>query len=145
MRWQYTNPAGKLFISDGKSVYLYSADSRQAEKMKLKETEDMRAPLAFLLGKLEFERDFQSFQSKPDAGGKLLITALPKSDKLPYREVSFLVDESGRILRLVTTTQDAAVLQFDFANEQVNPKLADTLFQFKLPPGAEFIDTSESR
>ena len=51
MRWQYTAPAGKLFVSDGKFVFSYLPEENVAEKMKLKETDDMRAPLAFLLGK----------------------------------------------------------------------------------------------
>ncbi|MGH9559475.1 MAG: LolA family protein, partial [Bryobacteraceae bacterium] len=50
MRWQYTSPAGKLFISDGKYIYSYLPAENRAEKMPFKETEDMRAPLAFLLG-----------------------------------------------------------------------------------------------
>ncbi len=48
MRWDYASPAGKVFISDGKDVILYSPDDQRAEKSKLKESEDMRAPLAFL-------------------------------------------------------------------------------------------------
>ena len=59
MRWEYRSPAVKLFVSDGKSVYFYSTETNRAEKMKLKETEDMRAPMAFLLGRLEFEKDFK--------------------------------------------------------------------------------------
>src|SRR6266852_9857315 len=58
MRWQYSAPAGKLFVSDGKFVYYYNPDENRAEKMKLKETDDMRAPLAFLLGRLQFQNDF---------------------------------------------------------------------------------------
>ena len=56
MRWDYKTPAGKLFLSDGKQVYFYNPATNRAEKTKLKETEDMRAPLAFLLGKLDFEQ-----------------------------------------------------------------------------------------
>ena len=62
MRWEYTSPAGKLFISDGKDVFLYTPDDQRAEKSKLKESEDMRAPLAFLLGKLDFAKEFKSFR-----------------------------------------------------------------------------------
>src|SRR5258705_10895655 len=51
MRWQYTAPAGKLFISDAKYIYSYTPQDNRAEKMKMKETEDLRAPLAFLLGR----------------------------------------------------------------------------------------------
>src|SRR5262245_8356402 len=90
MRWEYNDPAGKLFLSDGKNIYYYNPASRRAEKMKLKETEDMRAPLAFLLGKLDFDKDFKNFRQAEHPSGTL-ITADPKSDKLPYRQVEFVV------------------------------------------------------
>ena len=47
MRWDYQTPAGKLFLSDGKNAYLYTPAAKRVEKMKLKESEDMRAPLAY--------------------------------------------------------------------------------------------------
>jgi outer membrane lipoprotein carrier protein len=144
MRWEYTKPAGKLFVSDGKNVYFYSPDTNRAEKMKLKETEDMRAPMAFLLGRLDFQKDFKEFQSKSE-GGAVSITALPKSDKLPYREVSFTVDETNsRIQRLVVTGQDASVLEFIFLDEKLNPPVTDAMFRFQVPKGAEFVDETAS-
>ena len=66
MRWDYTAPSGKLFVSDGKDVYLYTPDAHRVEKTKLKASDDMRAPLAFLLGKLDFAKDFRDFELKPD-------------------------------------------------------------------------------
>ena len=54
MRWEYSTPPGKLFLSDGKEVFLYTPDEHRAERIKLKESEDMRAPIAVLLGKLDF-------------------------------------------------------------------------------------------
>jgi outer membrane lipoprotein carrier protein len=143
MRWQYTNPAGKLFVSDGKNVYFYSPDTNRAEKMKLKETEDMRAPMAFLLGRLDFDKDFGQYQSKPE-GASLVITALPKSDKMPYREVTFVVAPDAHIERLVVTGQDSSILQFTFSSEKMNPPIDDRVFRFQLPKGAEFVDTSET-
>jgi outer membrane lipoprotein-sorting protein len=74
MRWQYTAPAGKLFVSDGKYIYLYTPSTHRVERSKVKESDDLRAPLAFLLGKLDFQRDFKRFVSRP-RGEDLLITA----------------------------------------------------------------------
>ena len=91
MRWDYKEPAGKLFLSDGKQVYLYTPSDNNAEKMNLKESDDMRAPLAFLLGKLEFEKEFRNFQTVQADGGEIKITARPKSDRVPYKEVEFFV------------------------------------------------------
>jgi outer membrane lipoprotein carrier protein len=143
MRWDYTAPAGKLFLSDGKDVYLYTPSDNSAEKMKLKESEDMRAPLAFLLGKLEFEKEFQNFQTKQTDGGNLKIIANPKSDRLPYREVEFIVTPDFQIRTLNITGQDSSVLTFVLTNERLNPTLDDKIFRFNLPSGATLKDGSK--
>src|SRR5713101_9986765 len=141
MRWQYSAPAGKLFVSDGKFVYYYSPDENRAEKMKLKETDDMRAPLAFLLGRLQFQNDFREFRALPD-GPDIFITAIPKSDKLPYTEVTFLVSPDFVIHWLRVKGQDGSQLEFTFANEKKNPPINDTMFRFTAPAGAEYVDSS---
>ena len=76
-RWDYSEPHGKQVLSDGKFLYLYTPDTNQVEKTKLQDTADMRAPLAFLLGKLNFQKDFRNIQGKPDDTG-MRITAEPK-------------------------------------------------------------------
>ncbi|HBY60357.1 MAG TPA: outer membrane lipoprotein carrier protein LolA, partial [Solibacterales bacterium] len=90
MRWDYSSPQGKLFLSDGKHLYFYSPATNRAEKSKLKESEDLRAPLAFLLGKLDFDRDFRNYQTRMDHA-LTVISAEPKNNRLPYRAVEFTV------------------------------------------------------
>jgi outer membrane lipoprotein carrier protein len=144
MRWNYAEPPGKLFLSDGKHLYLYTPSQNRAEKMKLKETDDLRAPLAFLLGKLDFSRDFSNFQAKQE-GPDLSVTALPKSDKLPYRQVDFVVGPDAQIKRLNVVGHDNSLLAFQFDNEVLNPALDDKMFRFVLPPGSAFVDTAEPK
>jgi outer membrane lipoprotein carrier protein len=143
MRWEYAEPAGKLFLSDGKQVFYYNPVAKTAEKMKLKETEDMRAPLAFLLGRLDFQKDFTNFSSRSD-GQNTLVVATPKSDKLPYKQVQFTVSPQRDIRRLIVTGQDTSLLTFVFANERMNPPVKDELFRFELPDGAKWIDTEQT-
>jgi len=143
MRWEYTQPAGKLFLSDGKLIYYYNPLSKRAEKMKFKETEDMRAPLAFLLGKLDFQKDFTDFKLKVDGDDKLVI-AKPKSEKLPYRQLEFTVSPQMEIRRLIVSGHDDAVLIFRFSNERVNPTLGEQMFKFELPAGASWLDAPEA-
>jgi len=139
MRWDYKSPAGKLFLSDGKDVYLYTPDNNRVEKMKLKESEDMRAPLAFLLGKLDFAKEFRDFQFKPEAQG-FEITAKAKSDKLPYQQVDMHVAADFSIHKLVITNQDQSILTFDLSQETLNPAVADTQFRFQMPAGATLVN-----
>jgi outer membrane lipoprotein carrier protein len=142
MRWEYSQPAGKLFLSDGKLIYYYNPISNRAEKIKVRESEDMRAPLAFLLGKLDFEKDFMEFKLKTEGENKLLI-ARPKNFNLPYRQVEFTVTPENEIRQLIVSGYDDAVLIFRFSNERVNPPLDDKLFKFELPQGATWYEGSE--
>jgi len=139
MRWDYTQPQGKLFLCDGKYLYLYTPADNRAQRMKLKETEDMRAPLAFLLGKLHFEREFRNLLGRSD-GGNWRITAEPKTDDLPYKAVEFVAAQDGRIEEVKVTSYDQAVLDFHFDREKVDPPLSAGLFQFQLPPGAQLTE-----
>src|ERR1700733_9278208 len=58
MRWKYTVPEGKLGISDGKYFYDYDPGENRANKQSMKVDDDLRGPLAFLLGNLDFHKDF---------------------------------------------------------------------------------------
>ncbi|MBC7927295.1 MAG: outer membrane lipoprotein chaperone LolA [Bryobacteraceae bacterium] len=145
MRWEYKTPAGKLFLSDGKQVYFYNPATNRAEKMKLRETEDMRAPLAFLLGKLDFDKDFRSYELKNESNSAATVIAVPKSDKLPYKQVQFTVNplKGYAIERLLITSQDNGIIGFNFGAEQMNPALSDKLFRFELPNGAQWADLTQ--
>jgi outer membrane lipoprotein carrier protein len=143
MRWEYRDPPGKLFLSDGKSVYFYSPLANRVEKGPLKESGDMRTPLAFLIGRVDLRRDFREFRTKPQ-GEDLEIVALPKSRKAPYETVEFLVTPEFRIRRLVVTGHDRSVMEFDFSEEKINPQVANDLFVFKMPRGAEFVEVVDN-
>jgi outer membrane lipoprotein carrier protein len=137
MRWEYAT--GQLFVSDGKIIYSYYPEEHRYEKLPMKETDDMRAPLAFLLGEVNFDRDFGEYHSKPQEGG-MLVTALPKSDKFPYTEVTFLIAPDSTIRRLEVKLQTNDLIVFTFEGEKKNPLLTDALFQFTPPKGAELDD-----
>jgi len=137
MRWEYTS--GMLFISDGKFIFSYYPDEHRAEKASMKETDEMRAPLAFLLGRLDFDKDFGEYHTKSEDGGAL-ITALPKSDKFPYSEVTFLTTADFTIRRLEVKLQNNDRMVFTFEGEKKNPLLTGALFEFTLPKGAELDD-----
>ena len=139
MRWDYQKPAGKLAVSDGKFLYLYDPEQNQARRWKIEDTEDLRAPLAFLLGKLHFQKEFKNIQGCPDGAGTR-ITAEPQNDNLPYSAVEFVVTPEGRIEEVKVTSFDRSVQDYTFADEKMDPPLSDRLFQFQLPPGAQLTE-----
>ncbi len=142
MRWDYEQPKGKLFVSDGKYLWLYTPSENRAEKMKVQESEDMRAPLAFLLGKLNFEREFRNLQGRPEGTG-MRIQAEPKTDNLPYSAVEFVVTADSRIKEVKVTGFDHSILNFQFDQEKVDPVLDSKLFQFQVPKGVEVVEAGQ--
>ena len=139
MRWDYTRPQGKLFVSDGKTIFLYTAGDNRVEKVPLRDTEDMRAPLAFLLGKLEMKKEFRDFQVREQPEGAVL-SASAKNDRLPYKSLEMLIREDGSIRQLQVAGRDESVLTYVFRDEKLNIPLNDSIFHFTIPAGAEVVD-----
>ena len=144
MRWDYTHPAGKLFVSDGRTVYLYTARDNRVEKVPLKDTEDMRAPLAFLLGRLDLRKEFRDFEMRPAEGGAWL-DASAKNDRVPYEQVEMLIAPDGEVKQLKVLGRDQSLLDYSFSQERLNPPLDDSIFRFEIPAGAEVVDAVEFR
>ena len=102
----------------------------------------MRAPLAFLLGKLNFAREFRSFELRPE-GDATWIVAQPKSENLAYTKVEFLATAAGEIRQVRVTGQDQSRLDFTFANQVMNPPVPAGKFVFQPPAGAEIVTRTE--
>jgi len=139
MRWDYSKPAGKVFVSDGKRVSLYNPETNQVEVTGVKETEDMRAPLAFLLGKLNFYKEFRKFTLREAPEG-VWISAEPETESLPYSRVEFLVTPENRIKRLKVFAQDHSVLDFRFEQEKLNIPVDPKLFDYRAPLTAQILE-----
>jgi outer membrane lipoprotein carrier protein len=138
MRWEYSQPKGKLVVSDNTFLYLYNPAENRAHKTNLKDSmaEEMQAPLAFLLGKLNFEKEFKNLQTHPE-GADLRVTGQPKDENLPYSSVDFVITPRSQIRQLKITSPEY-ILEFSFSDEKTDPPLDPKLFAFQLPPGAQW-------
>src|SRR6202140_2165139 len=56
MRWDYDQPKGKLFVSDGKYLWLYTPSENRAEERKFQEAEDLGGARRSWPGMLDCER-----------------------------------------------------------------------------------------
>jgi outer membrane lipoprotein carrier protein len=137
MRCDYALPKGKLCVSDGTFLYVYTPADNRALKMKLKDSlaEDMRAPLAFLLGKLNFDKEFRNLQAHSE-GTSTRISGEPKNEV--YASIEFLVAPDKHIQELKIVSVDHSILNFTFSNEKQDPPMSDKLFAFQLPAGAQW-------
>ena len=141
IRLDYSSPPGKVWIADGKFIYSFDPQQNVYERMNEKEIDDLRTPLAFLLGNLHFKEQFRQFEQSADGW----IKAFPKSDKLLFTEVSFLIAPDFSVQRVSVKGQDGSVIDYTFDSEKKNPSVAEALFKFKPPPGAEFVDSAHGQ
>src|SRR5580698_2096750 len=142
MRWQYSVPEGKLFISDGKFFYDYDPAENTATKRTIKEDDDLRGPLAFLLGNLNFHDNFGRFEAVQN-GADVSITAYPKSDRAGFTSVAFLAAPDFSIKELTVNGQAGDVMHYVFEGEKKDVPVPDSLF--KPPAGITFTQPSTDK
>ena len=83
MRWEYRSPKEKLFVSDGQAVWFYLPAERQLRKTTLRKLDDLRSPLAFLLGKTKLENELRGLSKVVDqaplGAGNTLLRGVPRA------------------------------------------------------------------
>ena len=140
MRWDYTSPETKLFISDGKTLYEYVPADKYASKSSIKDSGDMRAPFAFLLGRGNLRRDFKTIEfakEAPARAGNKVLRMIPKR-AADFRELLIEVEPASlQIARLTLIESGGSRSDFLFSNVQENPPVNAAQFVFKAPAGVE--------
>ena len=146
MRWEYTSPERKLFISDGVRVYSYVPEDRQVIVSPVPKDDQPGAPILFLAGKGNLVRDFTASPGEPPAGSPPMSEALklvPKTAQPDYDSLLLVVDRQSLALRtLVTIDGQGGRSSISFVNLKENVNPADKEFAFNIPRGVDVITDS---
>ena len=144
MRWEYRSPREKLFVSDGKAVWFYLPAERQLRKTEFRKLDDLRSPIAFLLGKTKLENELQGLSKAVDQAPRdpsnTILRGVPKAMADRVSEVLVEITPSNRIARIVFTEIDGATTEFRFDEMKEDLAVSDRLFQFSPPPGVETVE-----
>ncbi len=144
MRWEYRSPQEKLFVSNGTSAWLYLPQEKQVRKSALKDLDDLRSPLAFLLGKTKLEKELQGLSFAPDIqawhAGNWVLRGVPKGMEDRVEQIVLEVGPDFRIARILIHGRDDSITEYRFSNQTENIPLSDDQFQFTPPPGTETVD-----
>jgi outer membrane lipoprotein carrier protein len=144
MRWEYRSPKDKLFLSDGKDAWFYVPGERQVRRTAVKKLDDLRSPLAFLLGKTKLEKELQGLSLAPDvvplAAGDVTLRGVPKSLADRVSQVLLEITPEHWIGRIVIEEADGSVTEYRFSNQKENEPVTDQRFVFAVPDGVEVID-----
>jgi outer membrane lipoprotein carrier protein len=143
MRWEYRSPKEKLFVSNGKDAWFYVPEDRQARKEAARKLEDLRSPLAFLLGKTKLEKELRGLSLAPDVPpartGDLVLRGVPTAMADQLSEVVLEVTPENRIVRLVLEGVDGASTEYQFTDQKEDVAIGEEKFDFKPPAGTEIV------
>jgi outer membrane lipoprotein carrier protein len=149
MRWEYTEPEEKLFVSDGAKLYSYIPQDKQVIVTSVPPDDAAPMPTLFLAGRGNLLRDFAvSFDEKATdlPPGARALKLVPKAPQPDYDWLVLLVDPSTLLLRgLVTTDAQGGTSRFSFSNLKENVGLADKAFTFRIPRGVDVVTQSTRR
>jgi outer membrane lipoprotein carrier protein len=143
MRWEYRSPREKLFVSDGKNAWFYVPGDRQVRKTPVRKLDDLRSPLAFLLGKTKLEKELDGLSLARDIAplvpGDTVLRGIPKSMADRVSQVILEVAPGDWFRRIVVEEVDGSQTEFTFRDPKENVQIADSEFRFTPPAGVETI------
>jgi len=145
MRWEYRSPREKLFVSDGKDAWFYVPGDRQARRTDARKLDDVRSPLAFLLGKSKLEKELQGLSLAPDvapeAVGDVVLRGVPKALAGRVSEILLEVTPQHRIARIEINEADGSVTEYRFSEQKEDEAISEGRFRFSPPPGTETVES----
>lgn len=145
MRWDYTSPEQKLFVSDGRRIYSYVPADKQVVVSTMPQGDQATTAVLFLTGKGNVARDFRA--SYTDGGGPdtWALKLEPTARQRDYDWLVLVVDRKTMQIRtLVAADQQGGRSTFQFTNYRENVGLADKIFTFKIPRGVDVINSDAS-
>ncbi len=139
MRWEYAAPDKKVFVSDGRKIYSHIPADKQVIVGDVPSDDEATTAVLFLAGKGNLTRDF-TVKYVDDAGGGLALRLDPKQKQRDYDWLVLGVDPKTLQIRSLTAAdQQGGRSTFQFTNYRENAGLADGVFTFKIPKGADVI------
>ena len=138
MRWDYQKPASKVFVADGKTLWVYEPEEGQVFKRDLVGSQ-LPVALTFMSGEGDLTKAFDATltdESKAD----FVLELVPKESAADYQKLLLSVDRSTFQVRESTVIDPVGnVNRVVFTDIKTNSGLPDRGFQFTPPEGVRVI------
>lgn len=141
MRWNYVKPERKSFIADGKVLWVWEPEDKQAFRNPLS-TDTLSSGLTFLLGKGDLSKEFDVSYSDEQLGGPddLVLKLTPKKPTAQYERLIIAVKSDDHSVGESMVVKKNNTNHFIFTDLQVNTKLSNGRFRFTPPADTRVID-----
>ena len=146
MRWDYSEPEPKQFVSDGVKMYSYIPQDKQVIVASVPPDDEAPTPTLFLAGRGNLTRDFTpSLVDAPPGmpAGSRALKLVPKAKQRDYDWLVLVLDPGNLAIRgLLTVDAQGGKSSFSFTNLKENVRPADKEFAFKIPRGVDVVTAS---
>jgi|SRR5688572_14308070 len=146
MRWTYTAPEQKEFVSDGLKVYSHIPADKQVIVTTLPPDDQATTPALFLAGKGDIVRDFIAGYVDATVPGTTALKLTPRRAEPEYEYLIVSLDPSTMQMRgLTTRDRQGGDSALTFTNLKENTGISDKEFAFRVPRGVEVITDDKTR
>jgi outer membrane lipoprotein carrier protein len=142
MRWVYTSPEKKEFVSDGRTLYAYVPADKQVIVSTVLPADEASSPAMFLAGKGSIQRDFTPRIAAAEglAASEVALELVPRTRQNEYDWIILVVDRASlQIRRLITADSQGGTSTFVFTKLRENVGLPDKAFAFTIPRGVDIV------
>ena len=139
MRWTYVAPQRSLVVSDGATLWLYTPDYGEAQRLPLANGYLTGAAFEFLLGEGDLLETFEV--SASDCDGETVALTLVPREVASYERLGLIASkESGEVTATSVLDLFGNETRIVFQNVRRNQEPPPETFQFEPPDGVEVID-----
>lgn len=141
---RFSDPAGDVVVSDGRYIWAYYPSVDEKQVMRVAAARG--APSGFDLRAQFIGDPLQRFAARLEgtdtvAGRPAHVLHLTPRERTTYRSLKVWVDARDHLVRrFVIEEQNGVTREFVLSGLELNPTLADSLFEFTPPPGTQVID-----
>jgi outer membrane lipoprotein carrier protein len=137
--WEYAKPRDEKIIIRDTDTWIYKKSRNQVIRTKSSKESYNQTPIAFLGSMEKLMDDFSITMPEKNA-----LTLMPKR-KMGLIKMLVLEIMPGEFPVKMFTVFDTYgnIIMIELTDLEINPGLDDSLFMFKIPPGAEVFDYSQ--
>lgn len=153
MRWDYAEPNGQVFVSNGKKLLIYQPPEEGEKRGQLIERalgdDQLPSAFSFLTGGGNLDRDFEvrllehSNQKFKDG---YVLQLIPRKPTPNYEQLVFYVraltsdgKRAGVVQRVLIIDSAGNRNRFDFSKMKFNRDVSDKRFSYRPPKGTEVV------